>query len=306
MAGPLGSGELAAVPHLEVDCPLFKLQAGDFTPADEQLVWAGLAALRPSNEVRVRVLEQHNREVFPCRVPGLTCAWGTVGLSARGTVARLKACPQPPRAPRLQAASLVDMFSKAIRQLAAAKAKAAGRVLDAGGGSGARVSASGGGGGFNYIHLRLENDWVEHCARWESIHDGIVRDNCYNHTEDVASRLALFGFSNRCGQAGGDRRMRVRCLRTRMALETRQGPNRPESCFSPLLKLSSFHWCRLATPQHAAVCGKLLEGCGAAAPRAGKQEWRIHAQDRVQLPKSATRSAPLQSSGPALHVSCTT
>eukprot|EP00198_Chlamydomonas_reinhardtii_P010596 XP_001699933.1 predicted protein [Chlamydomonas reinhardtii] len=144
VAGPLGSGELAAVPHLEVDCPLFKLQAGDFTPADEQLVWAGLAALRPSNE----------------------------------------------------AASLVDMFSKAIRQLAAAKAKAAGRVLDAGGGSGARVSASGGGGGFNYIHLRLENDWVEHCARWESIHDGIVRDNCYNHTEDVASRLALFGFSN--------------------------------------------------------------------------------------------------------------
>ncbi|KAG2436256.1 hypothetical protein HXX76_006567 [Chlamydomonas incerta] len=143
VAGPLGAGEVAAVPHLEVDCPLFKLQAGDLVPADEQLVWAGLAALRPSKE----------------------------------------------------AASLVDTFSKAILQQAAAKAKAAGRVLDAASAQ-AHTNTGDGRGGFNYIHLRLENDWVEHCARWESIHDGIVRDNCFNHTEDISSRLALFGFSN--------------------------------------------------------------------------------------------------------------
>ncbi|KAG2449205.1 hypothetical protein HYH02_005952 [Chlamydomonas schloesseri] len=143
VVGPLGSGDLATVAHLEVDCPLFKLQAGDLQPADEQLVWSGLAALRPSKE----------------------------------------------------AASLVDTFSKVILTEAAAKAKAAGRAIDVAG-SRARPSAGGGGGGFNYIHLRVENDWVEHCARWESIHDGIVRDNCFNHTDPIASRLALFGFSN--------------------------------------------------------------------------------------------------------------
>lgn len=33
------------------------------------------------------------------------------------------------------------------------------------------------------------------CSRWESIHDGVVRDNCYRHTEEVEEQLALFGFS---------------------------------------------------------------------------------------------------------------
>lgn len=32
--------------------------------------------------------------------------------------------------------------------------------------------------------------------RWEGIRDGIVRDNCYRHTEEVHEQLALFGFSN--------------------------------------------------------------------------------------------------------------
>lgn len=32
-------------------------------------------------------------------------------------------------------------------------------------------------------------------SRWESIHDGVVRDNCYRHTEEVEGQLALFGFS---------------------------------------------------------------------------------------------------------------
>jgi hypothetical protein len=31
----------------------------------------------------------------------------------------------------------------------------------------------------------LQSDWLEHCKRWEAIRDGIVRDNCYNNTEDV-------------------------------------------------------------------------------------------------------------------------
>lgn len=36
-----------------------------------------------------------------------------------------------------------------------------------------------------HASLRLQNDWIEHCARWTAVKDGIVRDNCYNHTEEV-------------------------------------------------------------------------------------------------------------------------
>ncbi|KAG2452983.1 hypothetical protein HYH02_002320 [Chlamydomonas schloesseri] len=48
---------------------------------------------------------------------------------------------------------------------------------------------------YNFLHLRMENDWVEHCKRWTSIPDGVVRDNCYNGTEDIDVQLRLFAFS---------------------------------------------------------------------------------------------------------------
>lgn len=31
---------------------------------------------------------------------------------------------------------------------------------------------------FDALHLRYETDWVAHCAKWSSIPDGVVRDNC--------------------------------------------------------------------------------------------------------------------------------
>lgn len=34
---------------------------------------------------------------------------------------------------------------------------------------------------------------LEHGSRWTAIPDGVVRDNCYNHTETVDERLASFG-----------------------------------------------------------------------------------------------------------------
>jgi GDP-fucose protein O-fucosyltransferase len=33
-------------------------------------------------------------------------------------------------------------------------------------------------GEFNAVHLRFEQDWVDHCHRWSSIADGVTRDNC--------------------------------------------------------------------------------------------------------------------------------
>ena len=44
---------------------------------------------------------------------------------------------------------------------------------------------------FNVLHLRAEDDWILHCARWENMRDGIVRDNCMNNTETVGDRLLL-------------------------------------------------------------------------------------------------------------------
>ena len=33
------------------------------------------------------------------------------------------------------------------------------------------------------LHIRAEQDWQDHCSKWGSIRDGIIRDNCYTNTE---------------------------------------------------------------------------------------------------------------------------
>ena len=52
------------------------------------------------------------------------------------------------------------------------------------------------GSGYNFLHVRLENDWVSHCERWSNIPDGVVRDNCFNNTFDLSSQLHRKGVSN--------------------------------------------------------------------------------------------------------------
>ena len=47
---------------------------------------------------------------------------------------------------------------------------------------------------FNFLHLRIERDWVLHCKRWSAIPDGRVRDNCYNNTDRIATMLESFAF----------------------------------------------------------------------------------------------------------------
>ena len=49
-------------------------------------------------------------------------------------------------------------------------------------------------GAFNFLHLRLENDWVAHCKRWSNTRDGIVRNNCFNNTFSLATQLSSKGF----------------------------------------------------------------------------------------------------------------
>ncbi|KXZ50966.1 hypothetical protein GPECTOR_14g21 [Gonium pectorale] len=152
----------AGAQHLSIGCPLFKIMGFELSDADVEHMWAGLRGLRPNK----------------------------------------------------QAAALVDRIGAAIVKLGAARAAAAAKALAAaaaatGNGSSVGTLAGGlqrpatggggsragkGGGGFNFVHLRIENDWVEHCRRWESIRDGMVRDNCYSHTDDIGARLALFGF----------------------------------------------------------------------------------------------------------------
>ena len=44
---------------------------------------------------------------------------------------------------------------------------------------------------FNFVHLRLEDDWLKHCRKWEGIRDSIVRNNCYNNTERMHNMLKL-------------------------------------------------------------------------------------------------------------------
>eukprot|EP01026_Neomeris_dumetosa_P062154 TRINITY_DN5873_c0_g2_i1.p1 TRINITY_DN5873_c0_g2~~TRINITY_DN5873_c0_g2_i1.p1 ORF type:complete len:655 (+),score=52.51 TRINITY_DN5873_c0_g2_i1:287-1966(+) len=46
---------------------------------------------------------------------------------------------------------------------------------------------------YNLVHLRAEQDWVEHCKTWEHIPDGIIRDNCMNNTESLGQQLIIKG-----------------------------------------------------------------------------------------------------------------
>ncbi|BDA51635.1 hypothetical protein COCOBI_19-1910 [Coccomyxa sp. Obi] len=48
-------------------------------------------------------------------------------------------------------------------------------------------------GTFNFLHLRLENDWVAHCKRWTDIRDGKLRNNCFNNTFSLATQLVSKG-----------------------------------------------------------------------------------------------------------------
>ena len=54
-------------------------------------------------------------------------------------------------------------------------------------------NASGGSGLYTSLHLRVENDWVEHCARWESVHSYPRRDNCMTNTDRLGSVFAIEG-----------------------------------------------------------------------------------------------------------------
>jgi hypothetical protein len=57
---------------------------------------------------------------------------------------------------------------------------------------------------FNFLHLRLENDWLEHCKRWEAIDDGLWRGNCLGDVSKLSSHLvskATFPHSHSLGSA---------------------------------------------------------------------------------------------------------
>uniref|UniRef100_A0A7S0Q5S7 O-fucosyltransferase family protein n=1 Tax=Coccolithus braarudii TaxID=221442 RepID=A0A7S0Q5S7_9EUKA len=57
----------------------------------------------------------------------------------------------------------------------------------------ARSERLGGHGRFNALHLRVEEDWVEHCARWESRSSQPPRDNCMTNTDALHSVFAIEG-----------------------------------------------------------------------------------------------------------------
>ena len=40
----------------------------------------------------------------------------------------------------------------------------------------------------------MEEDWVEHCANWATIDDGVVRDNCFNNSAVVHQELLNRGW----------------------------------------------------------------------------------------------------------------
>lgn len=46
---------------------------------------------------------------------------------------------------------------------------------------------TGGAGDFSALHMRIEEDWVEHCAMWEDVHAHPPRDNCMTNTDTLGN-----------------------------------------------------------------------------------------------------------------------
>ena len=45
--------------------------------------------------------------------------------------------------------------------------------------------------GFNCLHLRVEDDWIEHCRRWESNSSDPPRENCMTNTDNLDQVLQM-------------------------------------------------------------------------------------------------------------------
>ncbi|KAG2445065.1 hypothetical protein HYH02_008932 [Chlamydomonas schloesseri] len=183
----------ASIRHIAIDCPLFKLGAEEMQPGFEPLVWATLNGLRPSKEAAAlvdkisRAISSKAAALSRGSISSTGSGTGSGSASAAAAAAVAAAAASAADANLLTAAGAAAGGGGAIRV-------ARSRALQAA--SDWAAAAYGPARPFNFIHLRIENDWIEHCRRWESIRDGIVRDNCYRHTEEVAAQLALFGFSN--------------------------------------------------------------------------------------------------------------
>ncbi|PNH02132.1 hypothetical protein TSOC_011920 [Tetrabaena socialis] len=170
-----------AVLHLATDCPLFLWTAA---AEEEDLMWAALDALRPNEEAAVLV------EQMGAAIVAAGAAVAATAAAAAATASAMTAATTAGAGATVAAGG----GRRSAVAVAAAAGSAGGGSREGGGDSG---SGGGGGAGFNFLHLRIENDWVDHCKRWESIADGIVRDNCYRNTEDsLAAQLGLFGFRN--------------------------------------------------------------------------------------------------------------
>jgi hypothetical protein len=62
------------------------------------------------------------------------------------------------------------------------------------------------------LHVRAEADWLEHCVKWESIPDGIIRDNCLSNTKNLVHTLEYAGIQrgSMVYLAGGYQKLELR------------------------------------------------------------------------------------------------
>lgn len=145
--GSLSSSKYASIPHLAMDCPLWKVPLSAITQEELPLLWAVLRAFTPTAEI-THVVHGAIRAITHRKVAASSSST-TSGSTASG--------------------------SRSL-QLGGSSSSSAGKHL------------------YNMVHLRLEQDWAAHCAKWGSIKDGFVRDNCMNNTMDIQVSLQLFGY----------------------------------------------------------------------------------------------------------------
>ncbi|MEW5310172.1 MAG: hypothetical protein WDW38_001993 [Sanguina aurantia] len=156
--GALSSSTYASIPDLSIDCPLWKIPLSAITQEELPLLWAVLRAFRPSTD-------------------NTHLVYGAVRAITRHKAAT----------PSQAAAAVTSSGSLAATGSSTGSSTGGSRSLQ-------QASSIAGKHVYNMVHLRLERDWAAHCAKWGSIRDGFVRDNCMNNTVDIDASLQLFGF----------------------------------------------------------------------------------------------------------------
>lgn len=136
--------------------------AGDIVFWDENTVWEGKVEkfeTKNAHLTKYQWLSRTNKTVSPDTALKLSCTFNSISIDDQLTKVLWNIDRSIVLQNELQ--GMVDKIKKAMPD------------------------------GFTALHYRAEQDWLDHCKKWENIRDGVIRNNCIANTGSIATVLAL-------------------------------------------------------------------------------------------------------------------